>query len=244
MDESGVRAIAELEAKSLETEVDGIQFKAREMKPVIFEPRPEPLKLDSLSGLVELLTEPIDEELRSAEDLLIHVESYREVALYGKLHGKKRQRDLYASVRLNESLETFPFGNFISSEAFQIKLRSQFKSTEDIEFLLNFTSRLTVTDEIGTNDDGITQEVSLRRGMSGALTDKASSKPIVTLKPFRTFREIPQPESEFLFRMRAEEGKVPKLALFEADGGGWQLDAVQLIADYFNEHLPNLKVVY
>lgn len=245
VDGSGaVNAIAELEAKSLEKEVGGIQFTAREMKPVIFEPRPESLDLDSLSGLVELLTEPIDSDLQDKQQLLIHVASYREVNLYGKLRGKYRKRDLFAKVKLNNAYETFPFGEFLVSEAFQIKLRSQFKHTSDIDDLFTFTSKLTVTDEVGTKDDGITQEVSVRRGMSGALTEKATSKPIVTLKPYRTFREIEQPESEFLFRMRGEDGKIPKLALIEADGGAWQLTAVQSIAEYFKQHLPTIKVVY
>jgi len=244
VDGSAVNAIVELDAKSLEKEVDGIKFTARQMNPVIFEPSPDKLDLDSLSGLVELLTEPIDEDLKDSSKLLIHVASYSEVNLYGKLYGKNRKRDLFATVKLNSSYETFPFGDFLESEVFQIKLRSQFKPTPDIDELFTFTSKLTVTDGVSTRDDGITQEVSVRRGMSGALIEKATSKPIVTLKPYRTFREIEQPESEFLFRMRAEDGKIPKLALIEADGGAWQLAAVQAIAEYFTLHLSEMKVVY
>jgi hypothetical protein len=106
-----------------------------------------------------------------------------------------------------------------------------------------FVSRLTVTDEVGVHDDGITQEVSVKRGMSGALKEPGSFKPIVVLKPYRTFREIDQPESQLLFRMKAEEGKVPTLALFEADGGKWKIEAVQRIAEYFLERLDGIKVV-
>ena len=42
----------------------------------------------------------------------------------------------------------------------------------------------------------------------------------VTLRPFRTFIEVEQPESKFIFRMR-EGGRC---AIFEADGahGSWR----------------------
>jgi hypothetical protein len=79
--------------------------------------------------------------------------------------------------------------------------------------------------------------------MSGALTEQAAPRPIVTLKPYRTFREVDQPASEFLFRMKAVDGKVPTLALFEADGGKWTIDAVDRIAEFFIERLEGIKVV-
>ena len=49
-------------------------------------------------------------------------------------------------------------------------------------------------------------------------------------------REIDQPESMFLFRMRQESGEV-RCALFEADGGAWQLNAVAGINDYLSSCL-------
>jgi hypothetical protein len=163
--------------------------------------------------------------------------------LYGELNGKHRKRDVYAVSKLDEMYKAFPFGTFLVSEDFQIKLRSLFLDTEDRQAIFPLISKLTVTDEIGAIDDGVTQTVSVKRGMSGALTEQAAPKPIVSLKPFRTFREIDQPESEFLFRMKAIEGKVPTLALFEADGGAWALEAVSLIAHFFNERLKDVKVV-
>ncbi|HUW08460.1 MAG TPA: hypothetical protein VM537_01965, partial [Anaerolineae bacterium] len=78
----------------------------------------------------------------------------------------------------------------------------------------------------------VSQTVSVRRGMSQT-TQVVVPNP-VTLKPYRTFREIDQPESPFLLRARNpknEEG-VPEFALFEADGGAWRLTAVERIKDY------------
>ena len=61
-------------------------------------------------------------------------------------------------------------------------------------------------------------------------------KPRVLLRPFRTFLEVEQPESEFLLRVHPEEG----IGFFEADGGIWKLEAKKNIADYFNTNLADL----
>ena len=61
-------------------------------------------------------------------------------------------------------------------------------------------------------------------------------KPRIQLQPFRTFLEVPQPESEFLLRVDPNEG----IGFFEADGGVWKLEAKRNIADYFEKNLKDL----
>jgi hypothetical protein len=53
----------------------------------------------------------------------------------------------------------------------------------------------------------------------------------VNLRPYRTFQEIqPQIESQFLFRLQQRSPETPPLlALFEADGAKWRLDAMQQV---------------
>jgi len=60
----------------------------------------------------------------------------------------------------------------------------------------------------------------------------------VVLAPFRTFREIAQPESKFVFRM--QQG--PRCALFEADGGAWRLEAMKRSKAYLEEELEGLEI--
>ncbi len=93
-----------------------------------------------------------------------------------------------------------------------------------------------MTDEksVSTNDNGITQTVEARQGV--ALNALVEVKPRVLLRPFRTFLEVEQPESEFLLRVHPEEG----IGFFEADGGIWKLEAKKNIADYFNTNLADL----
>lgn len=55
----------------------------------------------------------------------------------------------------------------------------------------------------------------------------------VALRPYRTFTEVEQPESEFILRLD-DEGRV---GLIEADGGAWKMTAKASIAAYFETML-------
>ena len=61
-------------------------------------------------------------------------------------------------------------------------------------------------------------------------------RPYVNMQPFRTFREVEQPESVFLLRLDGN-GNV---GLFEADGGVWKLEATRNISAYFEQKLADL----
>ena len=58
----------------------------------------------------------------------------------------------------------------------------------------------------------------------------------MTLRPFRTFQEVEQPESEFLLRLD-EDGNI---GLFEADGGMWKLTARQTVKAFLEKKLAEL----
>ena len=64
---------------------------------------------------------------------------------------------------------------------------------------------------------------------------KATAPNPVTLRPYRTFTEVAQPSSQFVLRIN----KDAELALFEADGGKWKLEAIKNIADYLKTGLED-----
>ncbi len=77
-----------------------------------------------------------------------------------------------------------------------------------------------------------------------AIKDNESAKSIVSLRPFRTFREIEQPESEFLFRMQSSGNGVPPMcALFEADGGAWRMEAIARIKTFLKEKTSSVSII-
>lgn len=94
--------------------------------------------------------------------------------------------------------------------------------------------------EVKTADDGISQRVTTRTGV--ARIGEIDLPNPVTLKPYRTFPEADQPESDFVFRVRQIEGKVG-IALFEADGGRWKLQAALNIKEWLTSNIPGVRVI-
>lgn len=107
-------------------------------------------------------------------------------------------------------------------------------NTKATAYLLDLLSRMTNENSVSTNDNGVTQTVEARQGV--ALNALIEIKPRVMLRPFRTFLEVEQPESEFLLRVDPDEG----IGFFEADGGIWKLEAKKNIADYFLKNMGDL----
>ena len=63
-----------------------------------------------------------------------------------------------------------------------------------------------------------------------------------TLRPYRTFVEIDQPTSRFIFRMEQGREQTVNAAIIEADGGAWKLKAIQNIIDYLEYALADTGV--
>ena len=112
-----------------------------------------------------------------------------------------------------------------------IELRSKYQYTEDIDYLLKLLSSITLEDKVQSDDNGLSQQVTVRKGV--ALKGTETVKPIVKLKPYRTFYEVDQPESEFLLRL-GDNGQV---GFFEADGGMWKMTARRTIKEYLENAL-------
>jgi hypothetical protein len=91
-------------------------------------------------------------------------------------------------------------------------------------------------------DDGTTQQVSASAGLAKvALVDVPNP---VTLRPYRTFPEVEQPESEYVFRAKSGQGDdLPAVALFEVEDPSWRSTARLSIALYVKDHLADLTVI-
>lgn len=97
--------------------------------------------------------------------------------------------------------------------------------------------KITLTIELTPDDERRTIGVSVTAKSTLAATNPVVEiKPRVMLRPFRTFLEVEQPESEFLLRVDPDEG----IGFFEADGGIWKLEAKKNIADYFLKNMGDL----
>lgn len=162
-----------------------------------------------------------------AQDYILHVQDYQTVALL------KKNTDIYG--RRVELIHAYPcdfqkfmFGQWYDQEQFVIAVASLFADGGDKAYVLQLASSLTQDATSLSEDDGFSQKVNIKAGLRTKET--LTVKPKVTLAPFRTFPEVPQPESDFVFRARANGDSAPKLALYEADGGRWKNEAMKTIA--------------
>ena len=122
---------------------------------------------------------------------------------------------------------------FREYEAAIIELRSRFVPGPGVDYLLDLLSRISKDNGVTTSDNGVSQTVEARQGVS--LKTMVAVKPRVALRPYRTFLEVEQPESEFLLRLD-DNGNV---GLFEADGGMWRQTAKASILAYFEAQLSD-----
>ena len=242
MDKATIDKIEELAIQNRTVEVDGQVFSEHKLQPVYFTPCAARLIVHSLLGFCTYINNGFDGLTK--DDAMVIVSGIDRAELVSKLFGKDKQRETFISAELCD-VEKFPFGKFMTQEEFAIKFRSLFVPSEknDTNYVLSFVSKLHGGTAITTEDDGITQQVGVSRGVSGKMTEKATLKPIVKLAPYRTFREIEQPESEFLLRTRLDDEDTPRVALFEADGGAWRITAMNRIAEYIAKACPDVKII-
>ena len=192
-----------------------------------------PLHTNSLSSVADYIKSNADfDALASDGRKIIHVEDEKTVWLYTEMNSfKKRSALLLASAWVS----SFPFGQWLSLENFIISVQANFVADEHRDELLSFVATVKQDTGVEQQDDGVTQKVTTRSGVSLSRTSKVPNP--ITLRPFRTFSEVEQPESSFVFRIKAEEGCGVKAALFAADGDAWRHDAILKIRDYFQTHV-------
>lgn len=90
-------------------------------------------------------------------------------------------------------------------------------------------------------DTGICQKATLKTGIQESEDKLLPDK--VVLRPYRTFLEVEQPKSEFLFRAQDNKYDGVQLSLHEADGGKWKIDAMTSIKEYLKEQLAGFDYI-
>lgn len=187
--------------------------------------RPSRITVSGLDSIVKLVHNELD--MFDNLPVFIRVEGARSVSVFTTYDDELERDSLY---KAECDVPGFKDG-FREYEQAIIELRSKFTPGMGVDYLLDLLSRVSKDSGVTTRDNGVSQEVEARQGVS--LKALVTVKPRVDLRPFRTFLEVEQPESEFLLRLD-DEGRV---GLFEADGGMWQQTAKGNIMAYFEEKL-------
>lgn len=192
------------------------------------EPEVDSVALSTLSGLVDIVKQ---ERQKFPEKLVVHVVSPYKVNVYSSIRNSDRSRETPyvckwdgVDVGLDRKMDY---------ESMMIMLKSRFVQTPEMLELVKLLGNITEQNSAQVSDDGFSRKVVVRKGI--ALKDNKTINPIIKLRPYRTFLEVEQPESEFLLRL--SEGA--QVALYEADGGAWKLEARKNIANYLRESLKD-----
>lgn len=212
-------------------EIDGKTFfdaskgNLKELEPIKYA---SSITVNSLTGLVGYIKSEFDDpNTEDIQEYLIHIESPTKVTLLSKLNSDRQRECLIQSTAV---LDKYPYGNFIDSERFIINMLSLFDRTDDAEAIKRCASSIRIEGGADLRDNGTSQQVTVIQGAQAGTAEVPSP---AMLKPFRTFLEVDQPESQFIFRLN-DQGEC---ALFEADGGLWKYEATANILEYLQQEL-------
>jgi hypothetical protein len=217
--------------------VDGKNYSTEELHYIspIHEERPciSAVTISTLTGLVDYIMNGVD---GITGTMIVHVVSPTVVEVYSELR-KDARRDKFISC--NAFTPRITFEQFMDVEKFIIMMQACFLENPASAAILKVVGNIKEDVVQTVGDNGTTQMVTAKSGIS-TVENVIVPNP-VTLCPFRTFAEVEQPESEFVFRMQTGF----KAALFEADGGKWKLYAMQNVKAYLEEKLAgcNVKII-
>lgn len=196
------------------------------------------LEFTSLDGLLMYVNNNVD----NFDKMIIHVENHQSVSVFSPITQPWLQRHEFVCADLRNHSDGFKFGRWFNQEEFIIGLQSQFLRTTETEKILKCVGNIKSEEVRNASDDGVSQSVTAKKGV--ALVTEVKVPNPVLLAPYRTFREIDQPGSQFILRVRENGSSCPEIALFEADGGKWKLEAMSRIHAYLNDNTSDeIKVL-
>lgn len=192
----------------------------------------EPIRATTLTSLVDYIKES-REELR--DRMIIQVVNATKVLLYS---GLLPERDRETLFEVNALLPHFEYGREYDQESFLVSMQACFAPGEEREDVTKVASNIVSTQEATFSDDGISQQVVMKTGVTKK--ENAIIPNPVRLIPYRTFLEVEQPESEFVFRITEGRGGAPAFKLVSADGGRWEAVAVDNVKSYLMDALADI----
>ena len=206
------------------------------------EAKPKPVRTPDtfiaypLDGLIDWIKADTD-KLFTAENppALVVVTAPDQVCVKSHALGEAKERALYAKCAYDPPC--IAFDTFMDSEALFVALQTCFIPSDCRDVVMRVVNNMTEEQSMQVSDDGVSQRVMVKSGVQEV--DKTIFKNPAYLRPMRTFTEVEQVESPFVVRFK--EGK--RAAIFEADGGQWQVEAVRRVGAYLRERLKDCNVV-
>ena len=212
-------------------EINGEFYSDRPLHRVNHNPKAAAIEMHTLSSLVDYIKSDFD----TREKVFVHVISPQKVEVYSALDYDREREYL---VEVNAQLPSFRFNDFMGHEEFCINLQSKFIDSPDRALLLKFAGTVEAGSVAQYGDDGVTQKATVKVGVASK-GDAIVPNP-VSLTAYRTFVEVDQPCTQYIFRMKQNSAGGVMCGLFEADGGAWKIDAMDAIKTYLDEQLEGV----
>lgn len=192
------------------------------------------IEMCTLTSLVDYIKGNIDS---MSDKMIIQVVDPETVVLFSQLN-EERYREKMVVVKAR--IPDFRFDTYMDQENFCINLQSKFIDDPDTDraLILKFAGTMEAGTIAEYGDDGVTQKATVKTGI--ASKGEAIVPNPVKLRPYRTFLEVEQPASEFIFRVKQNKYDGISCAIFEADGGAWKIAATSSIKDYLQFELSGL----
>lgn len=239
------RYLSELKKPPFVTDEQGREYRLSDYSPVR-DSAPDSLRVETLSAIKAYLEEIPDPNDKAA--LFLHIEDYQTVSLKTAFNGENfcERRTLLVARTPDLAKENGIFSAGMGQSEFIIALNTLFAESatsfsgadeDDRSYLLRVASRITAQASTELTDNGMAQDTTLKRQVRGNATQDETVRPIVSLRPFRSFREVEPVEGLFNFRLIAQEDSPPTLRLVCADGEAWKLDTVMVIKKYLTDDL-------
>jgi hypothetical protein len=190
-------------------------------------PLPAPINLSSLDAVITMIK---TEAIKTISPVFVSVPTATSVEVFSKaMHDKRENRIIFYKAKATDVPGWDPSTKLAFEQA-AVALQTRFQDGGDREYCLQLLSNITTGAKVTYNDTGVATTVVTQKGV--ALQENQKIRPLVKLRPYRTFQEVEQPEGLFLIRID-ERG----ITFTEADGGMWKLTARKTVVDYLKDAL-------
>ena len=217
---------------------DGLRFYKPDMEgdwTRLLDATQDTLKVCTLQSVVDYLNQNPDG--LDLGKILVHVHDVTTVNIMSVPFGGWKQRTMY--MQAYAVIPVHRFGSWTSPDEFVPYLQSCFVPSDDLDALIKISGNLVDTSEVRVQDDGVSQEVSIRQGAARKAEVPVPSPAVIF--PFSTFAEVAQPAHKVVFRLQSSP---LACKLIECDGGAWKLEAIANIRTWLIENLPEgVKVI-
>ncbi|MBA4700757.1 MAG: hypothetical protein H2212_15140 [Ruminococcus sp.] len=192
------------------------------------EPMASRIEATTLTAMIDYIK---NRESELKNHMIIQVKSPTCVQLFSGLNKERKREFLFESSTITPR---FNYDNWYDQERFLIEIQASFEVSEDLVAIQKVSGNVEAKTTANYGDDGVTQKTTIKQGIASK-ADVLVPNP-VTLIPYRTFLEVKQPESQFVFRIK-DCGGEPAFKIVEAEGGLWRNEAMARIKAYLEEQL-------